>query len=446
MGRGLGRPRVPLKAAPPIAYDLTHLEHRSRYRAPTGIERVDLAFGEHFASSTARDVLALHYGFRRPAVLNQEDLRSLVKHVRGKWGLDLPHNKDVAYCRLRSWLSGDDTRMDIGGKQSEDDEVWPNVVSAVRRRTLPYLRPGPSSVPLGSIYVNVAQHALESDVYFKWLKRRRDLHRVFFVHDLLPIDYPEYWPQGHEVRFKRRLDCIIEHATAIITSSNQVKSRIEREYVRRLKNPVPILALPFAPSHAAPAISSSASRSARQPYFVIIGTLEPRKNHLFILNVWRQLAGVMKVPPKLVIAGKRAWNSEAAVSMIERSVELGSCVREIYGLTDDALRELLSNARALLMPSLAEGFGLPLIEALSLRVPVVATDIPVFREVTKESGIFLDPLDGPAWIRTIRALSCDGRDFEAALRTASAFRTFTRADYFDVVEDFLTSFGLDCCH
>ena len=430
----------------PITFDLTHLEHRSRYCAPTGIERVDLSFGQYFAYSSPRHVRALHYGFRRPIVLEQSSLQVLVEHVRAKWGLDVPSARDSVYARLRSWLNADGDAPNLAANGSHDTgDIWPNVVSAVRRRTLPYLKPGPTAVPYGSIYINVAQHSLESGIYFRWLEERRDLHRVFFVHDLLPMDYPEFWPKGHEDRFLQRLSCIINHATAIITSSNEVRHRIEREYRKRSMRPVPILALPFAP-HAPDSSRRAPQRTiADTPYFVIIGTLEPRKNHLFVLNVWRQLAETMKTPPRLIIVGKRSWSSEAVVDMIQRSPCLRSCVCEVYGLGDDALRQLLSNARALLMPSFAEGFGIPVIEALSLGVPVIASDIPIFYEVTKGAGTFLDPLDGPAWVRAISALASDTDEYATARSSAKSFHATTPTDYFREVEDFLSSLSVETC-
>ncbi len=423
-----------------ITFDLTHLEHRSRYCAPTGIERVDLAFGEHFAYSSPRSVRALHYGIRRPVVLEQSDLQSLVGHLRLKWQMEKPCDRDLVYNRLLGWLSGSDNGgpPKLAAEGTADEDIWPNIVSALRRRTLPYFKPGPDALPVGSIYINVAQHAFESEVYFRWLDERRDLHRVFFVHDLLPIDFPEFWPDGHEDRFQQRLGRIIAHATAIITSSNEVKQRIEKEYRSRAMTPVPILALPFAPRRPAFRIEAPADCAIEAPYFLMVGTLEPRKNHLFMLNVWRELTEIMEVPPKLIIAGKRSWNSEAIVGMIERSPGLKSCVCEVYGLGDDALRQLLDKARALLMPSFAEGFGLPIIEALDAGIPVVASDIPIFHEVTKGAGVFLGPLDGPAWVRTVRALSSDSPFYENARSSAQTFQTYTSNDYFIEVEEFLS--------
>jgi glycosyltransferase involved in cell wall biosynthesis len=139
------------------------------------------------------------------------------------------------------------------------------------------------------------------------------------------------------------------------------------------------------------------------PYFVICSTIEPRKNHLLILQVWRELvrregAGA----PKLVIVGGRGWKFEAVAALLDRSPVLRGHVIEVSGLTTPSLKQLLDGARALLMPSFAEGYGLPVVEALSAGVPVIASDIPVFRKICGNRAKLISPLNGEAWLETIR--------------------------------------------
>ena len=114
---------------------------------------------------------------------------------------------------------------------------------------------------------------------------------------------------------------------------------------------------------------------AASPYFVVLGTIEPRKNHLLLLNIWRRLAEQQRSPPKLVIIGTRGWENEQVLDVLDRSVLVRPHVVEGSGMGDRGLMRLLANARALLMPSFAEGYGLPVVEALSLGTPVVASDI-----------------------------------------------------------------------
>jgi len=136
-----------------------------------------------------------------------------------------------------------------------------------------------------------------------------------------------------------------------------------------------------------------------EPYFICVGTIEPRKNHLLLLNLWRAMADKLPAAaiPRLIIVGRRGWENEQVIDMLERCPALRGHVEELNGCSDRRLQTLLRGARALLLPSFAEGYGMPVAEALSVGVPVICSDLPALREAGGEVPDFLDPLDGPAW-------------------------------------------------
>lgn len=130
----------------------------------------------------------------------------------------------------------------------------------------------------------------------------------------------------------------------------------------------------------------------------MVGTIEGRKNHWLILNVWRDLIELLgEKCPKLILVGKRGWECEQVFAMLDRSVQLRDYVIELGGCDDEQLLYLLSRTQALLFPSNVEGFGLPLIEALAMQVPVIASNIPVFNEISFNVVELLSPIDGIAW-------------------------------------------------
>jgi glycosyltransferase involved in cell wall biosynthesis len=144
------------------------------------------------------------------------------------------------------------------------------------------------------------------------------------------------------------------------------------------------------------------------PYFVCLGTIEARKNHLLLLTLWRRLVEERGADaPHLVLIGKRGWENEQVIDMLERCPSLQGVVHEHNALPDEEVVRFLKGARALLFPSFAEGYGLPLSEALSLGVPAICSDIAVFREIGGGIPVLLDPLDGIAWLETIRAFIDD---------------------------------------
>jgi glycosyltransferase involved in cell wall biosynthesis len=104
--------------------------------------------------------------------------------------------------------------------------------------------------------------------------------------------------------------------------------------------------------------------------------------------------------PPLVLAGQCGWETEVIVDHLERSPPVRRFVHEISGLGDAELAKLIAGARALLSPSIIEGFNLPVAEALSMGTPVIVSDIPVHRELAVGARL-IDPLDGPAWSEAI---------------------------------------------
>src|SRR5208337_1503325 len=137
-----------------------------------------------------------------------------------------------------------------------------------------------------------------------------------------------------------------------------------------------------------------------------------RKNHLLLLHAWRQLVIENPRAPRLVIVGARGWETEQVADLLDRSAALRGHILELSGLSSPDLIDLLRGARALLMPSFDEGYGLPLVEALSTGTPVVASDIPVFREVTQGHATFVSPRNGEAWAEVVRRFAND-EDFAA---------------------------------
>ena len=124
-----------------------------------------------------------------------------------------------------------------------------------------------------------------------------------------------------------------------------------------------------------------AHRTPGSPYFVCIGTIEPRKNHLLLLNLWRQLAAERgALAPRLVLIGQRGWETGSAIDMLDRCPALRGLVIERNHLADSEMTRLLDRGARAVLPSFAEGFGFPMIEALGLGVPVLCSDLAALRE------------------------------------------------------------------
>lgn len=417
----------------PIAFDVTHLASRLPIDSPSGIDKVDLAYARHFSQSPC--AAAVHYGLRSARFFNASTIPRLAEASAARWGAASAHGDELV-DEISAFVAARGTDTQRPTQQS-------------RRQTLPQLSrhitqliwrlsPGSRQLPHGAIYLNVAQHVFENPKYFRWLDDRRDVLPVFMVHDMLPLDMPEYFRAGYHQRFTRRTDTIVRHAQAIIATSQTVADRIRHEYARRHRPCVRIHVEPLPSSLPATPAGIADPRLNTHPYFVILGTVEPRKNHLLLLNVWRRLAEETAEPPKLLILGSRGWDNEQVVDVLDRSILVRPHVCEVSRLDDHSLLRILANSRGLLMPSFAEGYGLPIVEALSLGVPVVASQIPVFQEVSQGRAILIHPLDGLAWKRAIVELSSTDSPLTTQARdAAAAFRPPSWDRYFEGIRKFL---------
>ena len=278
---------------------------------------------------------------------------------------------------------------------------------------------------------NTGHSGLEHKEYLQHLQRYA-LQPIFFVHDLIPISHPEYCRAGEADRHGRRMQTILNSGRGVIVNSAATLTELADYAVARdLVLPPTVLAplaVPQLPRPAAPLLD--------KPYFVMLGTIEPRKNHWLLLQLWRQIIATLgAAAPCLVIIGQRGWECEHVVNLLERCDALGGYVLEEPDCSDSRLSSWLQHAQALLFPSFAEGFGMPLTEALSLGLPVIASDLSVFREIAGDIPEYLDPLDGVGWKQMILAYADSAHPLRLAqLARLSGFAAPTWAAHFAQVE------------
>lgn len=261
--------------------------------------------------------------------------------------------------------------------------------------------------PAGAAYVNASHSGLpvEDGVF---AGRLGALSRVIYLHDLIPLDYPEYQTPRTRDRFLRFLGRMIGPQSHIVANSRDTAERVAGHagaLGRRLAGisvATPRLAPSRRTSDSPVREKVRAALSDPRPYFVMIGTIEPRKNHLLLLNLWREFASQPDAP-RLIIIGRRGWENEMVIDMLDRCEALRGEMTEFGDLGDEEVYQLLCGARALLTPSFAEGLGLPVMEAAYAGVPAIMSDIPALREVAGSLSTFLDPLDGAAWREAILA-------------------------------------------
>jgi glycosyltransferase involved in cell wall biosynthesis len=431
---------APLVDARPIVYDITRLVTRALNPTPNGIDRVDFALARHFLSRDSSRNAALICTALGPRLAPSGLALQSIAGVEAYWSEFNDPKDDPVYDELLSALDPNISPPPPKASRIKrfNLDILPENWRALRRWAFRLGRPI-KEVPPNSIYVNASQFLLDKSWFLHWLDHRPDVKPLFFVHDLLPIEAPEFFRTGEPAQHLLRMRNIARYAAGIAVGSEAVAGSL-RTFVTqsgRATPPLCIARLPVSPAFETPAIIDA--RLADTCYFVICGTIEPRKNHLMLLNIWRELACINKAKtPRLIIVGKRGWNNQNVLDLLERCKALHPYVHEVAGLSTPALRRLLAGARALLMPSFAEGFGLPVAEAMAAGAPVIASDIEVFHEIGANALDYIDPLDGLAWRDCIMdyAAPDSHRRAEAVGRLAN-LEARESVDFFSTVDDFI---------
>ncbi len=221
---------------------------------------------------------------------------------------------------------------------------------------------------------------------------------VVTVHDVIPLILPETFTPRHRLVVRLALARVRRKADLVVVPSHAVK----RDVVRRVGvHEARVVVTPegceprFRPVRSEAALREVAVRYGLPPRYVLaVGTLEPRKNLTTLLQVFARLRRDGGVDPELhlVLAGARGWLDEPIFRTV-RSLGLENAVRFPGFIDDDDLPAVYSGAALFAFPSLYEGFGLPLLEAMACGVPVVTSNISSMPEVAGDAAVLVDPRD-----------------------------------------------------
>ena len=288
----------------------------------------------------------------------------------------------------------------------------------------------------GAIYLNIGHTGLDEPGLPEWVERC-GLRAVFMVHDLIPITHPEFCRAGEDERHAARMRNVLACASGVVVYSHSTREELAA-FAAAEGLAMPPVANSWIASPVIPHVS--AVGKSQRPYFIVVGTIEGRKNHILLLQLWRNFAARLgDTAPRLVIVGQRGWESEHAQAMLDRTAGLRGHVEELGSTSDAELARWIAGARALLMPTFAEGFGLPVIEALQLGTPVICSDLPAIREFAGEIPLFLDPLDGKGWEAAILAFMADCPERKRQLALMPGYRAPDWDSHFAGVEPWLAT-------
>ncbi|WDF72751.1 glycosyltransferase [Novosphingobium sp. KACC 22771] len=421
-----------------IAYDLTRLFLGPLSLSPRGIDRVDVALANHFFFNSKIEslgILPTPWGIR---VFNADMVRRGLDHLHHIWAERIGEGEDPHWHGLVAALTGQGDisrpppRRKPAGLITKTQRMWTHL-----RQTGIALGRSVGTLPHGAIYVNIGQIGLAVPVFHQWLANRRDITAAFMLHDTIPLEYPQFVSPSSVTHHARMVQTTLERADLVITTTRHASETIMATMARMGRSDMPIhvrgLPLPQAlgmPRSADPAL-------AGRHYFLTCSTIEPRKNHGLLIDVWRRIIARMgAAAPHLVIVGSPGRHAETILGEISGDPALARHIHHVSGLSSPALGRLTLGAAAMLCPSYAEGFGLSVLEANALGVPTIASDIASHREIANAQTRLLPPDDRHAWEDAI--MDCG----PGMLRTTPTIpEAMTEAAYCHDIAAFLDNFA-----
>ncbi|MEM6912381.1 MAG: glycosyltransferase family 1 protein [Pseudomonadota bacterium] len=375
--------------------DISRLWARRDRPSPSGIDRLELQTAEH---GLKHNTLFFVASGPRRFFLSKHEVCLLTEYLRDKWTRG-PINQGSLIDRLARVIGLAEAHTVLSADHPAGSPTV-NLPDHGRINAWHRLRRGERYIGAyanGSVqYMNVSHQHLEKLDALQALKDRWRARFTIYWHDAIPLTFPEYAAPQEPKRHRLRLMTALTLADELLVNSEATKEELLALAAREGAAVPPIDVRPLVPEFPGPEHTTVIATA--KPYFVTIGTIEPRKNHLLLLQIWREMADALgEACPALVIIGMRGWLNEGTFAMLDHCRAIKPYVIEAAGLSDRHVATLLKGANALLFPSFAEGFGLPLLEAQQMGTPVIASDLPVFREIAVSPFRSLSPLDGKAW-------------------------------------------------
>jgi glycosyltransferase involved in cell wall biosynthesis len=277
-----------------------------------------------------------------------------------------------------------------------------------------YLADDPAEIASGDIFLGVEWGGVVPRMKPWFLKERaRGLQIFFLVYDLLPILRPEFFPPGFRPLALEWIETVTEFADGVACISRTVADELfswcESTNSGRRRRPMEIsyfrLGADLNSTVPTKGLLENAeeilAKLAARPTFLSVGTVEPRKGHSLVFAAMEQL-WESEIDANWVVVGKLGWNMDELANRLGRHKEYRNRLFWMSGLSDEMLDLVYRKSTALIAASECEGFGLPIIEAAQHGLPIIARDIPIFREVAGEHAFYFDGANAASLANALR--------------------------------------------
>jgi glycosyltransferase involved in cell wall biosynthesis len=262
------------------------------------------------------------------------------------------------------------------------------------------------------------------------LEVNKNTKKVVRYHDAIPVFYPHLTPNSPLDQYRQLKACVREKNTYFVCNSANTRKELITLFPQAETRTQIIpcsVSNDFFKSKEIPnfeeiitnnicldSLSGSSVDSDEQiektiqefsgKYIICVSTIDPRKNYSALVRAWAEVRTNISPELNLVIVGRNGWQAKESLRLMRPYVRDGSLVH-LIGVSFQSLRTLLSNAQAYVFPTLAEGFGIPPIEAMRCGCPTIVSSIDVMKETCGNASIFFNPYDTKDLISAIASLT-----------------------------------------
>lgn len=262
------------------------------------------------------------------------------------------------------------------------------------------------------------------------LLKKQGVRIVAHIYDIISITHPQYCLERGVYNFMDFIGAHLQYADDIIVNAQATVDELQKLTQR--------LGISLPPCHVIPLGADFAKQEIitedqvpknvveavqDRPYILMVGTIEPRKNHKLLLEAYDK--GLKEMGYNIIMAGYMGWNMEEFEQKLESHPDYGERIFHFTGLDDKAIAFLYQHAKFLAFCSYTEGFGLPIIEAIQRGTPVLAADVPVLREVGGDYCVWFEQDDAGELCEAVCALANSSGWYEKLKNNNKCFHAVT---------------------
>lgn len=307
----------------------------------------------------------------------------------------------------------------------------------------------PEDIPADAVFFDI-DSAWNMPMQRGWLfpkLKARGVTIVPHLYDLIPVTEPQYFHAQTMRQFLSWVTAVLQYADVIICNAEATKAALHTLCNTLDMQPPACTVVPLGADFAqkmtdpADADEELLAKLPQYRYLLMVGTIEPRKNHRLLLDAVPQLA---KRGIKVVFAGRIGWNMEQFAKEMARHPQNGTDFFFAEGPSDATIQALYRNALAVAFPTKNEGFGLPIVEAYLNGTPVLASNIPVLREVGGALADYFDNTSVTALLEAVDRLLADEDAYRRKRAEIASYRPRTWDTAAEEMTAALCSFGSIC--